>query len=220
MNGYDKSMTTHIIHALYRVIDLPNFNKDCISPGQLASKEWMITALEDIDLDLGIVFLCAGWYATLATMLLESKIKIKKIRSFDIDPTCQTIADTFNLPWLIDSWKFKAITEDIFNINYEGHGWRGWNNLELRQSKVIVDIPNTVINSSCEHITNFNQWYTKIPDGTLVILQSNNYTELQVHTNCVNSADELSLVSPMQQTLYLGELPLAKYTRYMKIGIK
>ena len=37
------------------------------------------------------------------------------------------------------------------------------------------DVPNTIINTSCEHIVNFDEWYRKIPAGKLVILQSNDY---------------------------------------------
>ena len=60
---------------------------DCFSRGQIESKLWLVKELTKLNLDLGTVFLCAGWYATLATMLFESKVKVDKIRSFDIDPS-------------------------------------------------------------------------------------------------------------------------------------
>ena len=82
-------------------------DKDCFSRGQLQSKLWIIKELKKLDLDLGTVFLCAGWYATLAVMLFENNLKINKIRSFDIDTSCVDIAEVFNKPWVKDEWKFK-----------------------------------------------------------------------------------------------------------------
>lgn len=192
---------------------------DVLSWGQLRSKRWLIDELEDLELDLGIVFLCAGWYATLAHMLFDSKCHVNKIRSFDIDPTCANIADTINKQY-IDGWKFKAITEDILNINYTTHTWRGWSNLKQDYSNSIADTPNTIINTSCEHISMFKEWYSSIPKGKLVILQSNNFFDVEEHVNCVKDQEELDFLTPMSDTLYLGTLALEKYNRYMKIGYK
>lgn len=191
---------------------------DCFSRGQLYSKLWLVQELKKLDLDLGIVFLCAGWYATLATMLFESGIKIDKIRSFDNDESCVRIAEIFNKPWIVDGWKFKAITEDIMNIDYNEHTYRV--HRSNRTECMLTDVPNTVINTSCEHIKEFNKWYNKIPEGTLLILQSNNFDEVEEHVNCVRDAEKFSMQTPMNNCFFLGELPLDKYSRFMKIGIK
>lgn len=191
---------------------------DCFSRGQLQSKLWLVKELNRLDLDLGIVFLCAGWYATLATMLFESGIKIDRIRSFDIDDSCYSIAETFNKPWVKDEWRFKATTQDIFDIDFNLHTY-----LVKRADGSTCDLtesPNTIINTSCEHIENFDNWYAKIPQGKLVILQSNNYYEVEEHVNCSKDAEEFSLSTPMSNCLYLGELQLEKYSRFMKIGYK
>ena len=64
--------------------------KDAFARGQLHSKKWLVSEVENIGMHLGTVFLCAGWYGTLATMLFESKkIHLDKIRSFDIDESWQ-----------------------------------------------------------------------------------------------------------------------------------
>ena len=143
---------------------------DCFSRGQLKSKLWIIKELSELKVDLGTVFLCAGWYATLATMLFESGIKVDKIRSFDIDESCVDIAETFNKPWVKDNWKFKSSTKDIMDINYEFERYE-----VIRADGTtcpLDDTPDTIINTSCEHIENFAEWYDKIPAGKLVILQS------------------------------------------------
>lgn len=213
-------MISQLTKALYDVMSSPDFSKDCISKGQLDSKDWLITEASKLNLKFGTVFLCAGWYATLATLLLESNISIDKIRSFDIDPSCAKIADTINRPWVMDNWKFKAITDDILSINYDTHSWQVWSNANNRMSKPIVDSPTTIINTSCEHIANFSNWYNKIPARKLVILQTNNYKEIIDHVNCSDSLDEFTKITPMSSVLFSGELVLEKYTRYMRIGIK
>ena len=196
------------------------YDKDCFSRGQIESKLWLVRELKKINPDLGTVFLCAGWYATLATMLFESGIKIDKIRSFDIDSTTVDIAETFNKPWFTDQWRFKALVENIYNIDYESHTWQYWSNANNRMSYPITDVPNTIINTSCEHLDDFIGWYNKIPLGKLVVLQGNNYFEILEHVNCSSNLQKFSNKSPMTTTLYEGALELPKYTRFMKIGFK
>ena len=193
---------------------------DCFSRGQIESKLWLVKELTKLNLDLGTVFLCAGWYATLATMLFESKVKVDKIRSFDIDPSCVDIAEVFNKQWFINQWHFKSITQDIMDINYNEHTWQQWSNANNRMSYPITDVPDTIINTSCEHIENFDEWYAKIPAGKLVILQSNNFFEVDEHVNCSIDIDDFSRQTPLTSVLYSDSLQLEKYTRYMRIGYK
>ena len=195
-------------------------DKDCFSRGQLQSKMWLVSELKKCNVDLGTVFLCAGWYATLATMLFESGIKVDKIRSFDIDPSCVGIAEVFNKPWFEDNWQFKSITQDIMDIDYNEHTWQQWSNANNRMSYPITDIPDTIINTSCEHVENFEEWYAKIPAGKLVVLQSNNYYDVDEHVNCSLDLNNFSRQTPMTNVLYSNSLKLEKYTRYMRIGYK
>ena len=194
------------------------YDNDCFSRGQLQSKMWLVKELTNCKVDLGTVFLCAGWYATLATMLFESNIKLDKVRSFDIDPSCIDIAKVFNKPWLMEDWQFQASTEDIHNINYAGHTY----NVTRSDGSVqtLTDQPDTIINTSCEHIVDFDKWFRKIPEGKLVVLQSNNFTIVEEHVNCVKDSLHFEQMAPFSKVLFTGELPLEKYTRYMRIGIR
>ena len=191
---------------------------DALSWGQLKSKRWLIEELEKLDQDLGTVFLCAGWYATLAAMMFDSKLKLEKIRSFDIDSTCATIAETINRHHVKNDWKFKASTLNIQdldykNFNYTSHRYDG-------SAVELTDSANTVVNTSCEHIENFELWYSNIPSGTLVILQTNDYFEIADHINCSKNILEFADQTPMANCLYQGVLDLPKYTRFMRIGFK
>ena len=193
---------------------------DCFSRGQLQSKLWLVKELQKTKVDLGTVYLCAGWYATLATMLFESSIKVDKVRSFDIDPSCVDIAEVFNKPWFVDQWRFKSITQDIMDIDYNKHTWQYWSNANNRMSYPISDSPNTIINTSCEHIENFEEWYNRIPDGKLVILQSNNFFQVEDHVNCSLDLADFRRSASMNTVLYEGKLQLEKYDRFMLIGYK
>ena len=193
---------------------------DCFARGQLKSKLWLIKELKKCNVDLGTVYICAGWYATLATMIFESGMKIDKIRSFDIDSTTVDIAEVFNKPWFTQEWKFKALVSDIHDIDYEEYTWQYWSNKNNRMSYPIEDTPNTIINTSCEHIVDFDGWFRKIPKGKLVVLQSNNFVDVEEHVNCVKDSLHFEQMAPLSKVLFTGELPLEKYTRFMRIGVK
>lgn len=192
---------------------------DALSWGQLKSKRWLVEELEKVNLELGTVFLCAGWYATLAAMLFDSNVNIFKIRSFDIDKTCAPIADTINKPWVMDNWQFKASTLNILDMQYPTE----YTTYRADGTGVdLVEMPNTIINTSCEHIfTNeFQKWYNNIPVGTLLILQNNDYFDLPEHVNCAIDLEDFSKMTPMQTLHYQGTLNLSKYKRFMRIGHK
>ena len=82
------------------------------------------------------------------------------------------------------------------------------------------DIPNTIINTSCEHIDNFETWYEKIPSGKLVVLQCNDYDEIEEHVNTHENIESFAQQTPMETELYSGEIDLGKYKRFMRIGFK
>ncbi|SVB48476.1 uncharacterized protein METZ01_LOCUS201330 [marine metagenome] len=150
-------------------------------------------------------------------MLFEGKFDIDKIRSFDIDENCAAVADSLNRLMVINEWKFKAVTKDILKLNYYEalyHVKRSdGTDVEL------IDAPDTIINTSCEHIKEFERWYRKLPKDKLVILQSNNYFGLPEHINCVKDLEEFKEQCPMNTILYSGVFELKAYNRFMLIGI-
>jgi hypothetical protein len=176
----------------------PEFNLDCLSKGQLYSKLWIINELKRLDLNLGNVGLLCGWYAVIANMLFEN-FNIDSIKSYDIDMSCIKIADELNIQHVINNGKFQAITDNINKIN--------------------LDQFQTIINLSCEHLLD-DTWYLNIQPNTLVILQSNNFTKIEDHVDCVEDEDELILKYPMKELFYWGKINLNDYDRFMIIGIK
>ena len=217
-----------LLDTLLRVINTyPDANiRDAYSRGQILSKQWVTKELQkiiedpvDTTTELGTVFLCAGWYGTLALMLFESGMKITKIRSFDIDDEAWPIAETINRPYVMNEWQFKAQTEDIHNINYlNGHHYP--TRRRDGEEKDLYDVPDTIINTSCEHIDNFTEWYDGLPRSRLLILQTTDYEGIHDHVNCITSIDEFKKMCPMRDVKYEGVLNLDKYNRYMLIGLK
>lgn len=212
---------SYLFTGLRNAVD--NYNADltdALTWGQLKSKRWLISELEKLDIDLGTIFICAGWYAILAGMLFESKCKITKIRSFDVDNLSTDIADTINRKYVVDGWKFKALEKDIHELVYDKFSWTFWSTKNNRMSYPIIDIANTIINTSCEHIVDFDRWYSKIPQGILCILQTNNFYDVDDHINCSRSLADFANATPMSKVLFEGELVLKHYNRYMRIGYK
>jgi len=72
-----------------------------------------------------------------------------------------------------------------------------------------------LINTSCEHMAPLN-----IKRGTFCVLQSNNYTALEEHVNCVEGPEQLAEQYELSTVLYQGTLPRSNYDRFMVIGYK
>jgi len=168
--------------------------------GQIKSKVWLIENLEHhIDTEPKNVIIHGGWNGVLASLIFNSEINAIQITSLDVDPACEKIALTMNKRQEIEG-RFTAVTADMCNYKYS------------------ADI---VINTSCEHITQeqYEQWLRNVPDNAIVVLQSNDYFQLNEHVRCVNNNTEFleqSKIKPLQ----VYEMRLPKYTRFMIIGKK
>lgn len=210
------SLLTHLGMALQRFPEV-SF-AEALSSGQVESKKWLIETLERERLELGTVFVLGGWWGLLPAMLFESDVKFEKIRSFDIDPACAPVADTINRKYVKDDWRFKASTADMLKIDY-----RNFHYQTMRAdgtSVAVSDSPTCLINTSCEHIGSFSDWWAIVPEGMLVILQSNNFRAIAEHCNCHDSLDGFAASAPMSRVLYRGELDLPDYKRFMLVGHK
>lgn len=171
--------------------------------GQLQSKTWLIESLERKSrIANASVVIFGGWNGVLASMLFNSEIGIKHITSVDIDPVCEEIARTMNKRQEMEG-KFVAVTEDMCNFHYEKK-------------------PDIVINTSCEHITKeqYKKWLRNVPKDCKIVLQSNDYKELDEHVNCVSSLAAFKKSSGLSSFMVEDELQLQKYTRFMLIGHK
>ena len=176
--------------------------KDAFSSGQVGSKLWLCKQLENTDLYSKETAIYGGWYGVTAFLLLSrGKFNVETIRSYDIDPVCESIADIINENWVWQKWRFKAFTE---NCNHIQTG------------------ADLIINTSTEHFES-RDWWDNIPAGTAVALQGNNMNHKD-HSSNISSLSEFCDQFPLTQELYRGTMPFVypdwSFDRYMIIGVK
>lgn len=170
--------------------------------GQLRSKKWLIEQLEET-LPLfhhpRKVAIHGGWNGVLASMMFNSTISIDHITSVDIDPSCEETANTMNKKYEMQG-KFNAVTADMSSYKYD------------------ADI---VINTSSEHITQeqYEQWLGNVPKNATIVLQSNNYFDLDEHVRCAKDLDDFVSQSNIEVS-WKGIFETPKYNRFMLIGNK
>jgi hypothetical protein len=187
-------------------------NFDAFSSAQLQSKLWMVEKLEfalneniPTDSSNGFrIWILAGWYG-LTNLLIRTrnKIPVLEVRSFDIDPECESIADSINNLWVWQAWQFKAHTGDINQLTYEPK-------------------PDVVINTAVEHMTS-NEWWENIPKGTVVCLQSSDMPHSD-HVNTFSNCRALQEKYAMEEWYYEGTKRFQyddfAFNRSMVIGVK
>jgi len=174
----------------------PMRTMDAFWSGQLKSKEWLITNLRKNVDKVVSVDIHGGWVGVLASMLFQSDIICTTIRSIDIDPSCEPIANMMNKGEEMVG-KFRAVTADMCTIRSDA---------------------DVIINTSCEHITQdqFDLWKSGMPHNSLLVLQSNNYI-IDEHIRPAKSLEHFKEQCGIN-VLWAGELELPLYTRYMIIG--
>jgi hypothetical protein len=144
------------------------------------------------------IWILGGWYGVLAAMLFDdARFDLEAIDSIDIDPAVASVAQTLNRP---AGERFRALTADMYTLDYS------------------MARPDLVINTSCEHIDDVRGWLDLLPQGTQVLLQSNDYFSEPTHINCVDSLDAFEKMAALRELRFSGELPMKKYTRFMLIG--
>lgn len=169
--------------------------------GQINSKVWLVENLESIaNAYVKNIIIHGGWNGVLASLLFNSRLlTIQQITSLDIDPACEEIARTINKRQEIEG-RFSAVTADMITYKYD------------------ADI---VINTSCEHINQeqYDQWLENVPSKSLIVLQSNNYIELNEHVRCAINIDNFVQQSNIKP-IFSGTFDTPNYQRFMIIGKK
>jgi len=199
--------------------NLPEMRTDFLSYGQFESKRVLLEELQKFvpGLEDRLIVLLGGWYGLFAQLLFQQKPEGKgRVISVDLDEKANVIAEKLNQNLVTDGWKFKTVTQNIHDVDYQESVFHlkraNGERVEIAQP---VDI---YINTSCEHIEDFEAWIDKIPYGCFVALQSNNATQFKEHINCVNSLDEFREQADLGVVLVERVLKFKDYDRYILIG--
>lgn len=173
-----------------------------ISPKQLWCKKWLIRKLIEVPRDFENIHLYGGWFGYPIIDYLDKTYKIKSLLNIDFDRTATRTCNRFS--------KF-YFTHNYVNSLYA-------NVLEVSGNFKNIDL---VINTSCEHMPDLpklieNKSYSR---SCVFAIQSNNLFEIDDHTNCVNSKEELIEKSGLNKILFSGSQNMETYSRFMVIGL-
>ena len=172
-----------------------------VSPKQIACKRWLVNELLEIPREFNNIQLFGGWFGYPLIDMLNNSYKIKSLTNIDCD---------------------KFATSVCFNFkNYFNHDFVKTSTRDLVTTGGIYKEVDLVINTSSEHMSNLpdlikNKEYS---ESCIFALQSNNMFDIEDHTNCVQSKEELAEKSGLNNILYSGKLDLDNYERYMVIGL-
>lgn len=182
------------------------------SHGQVQSKLWLCTELEKTIKFNAKIAIVGCWYNILGLLLLaRHQEKYKYIHGYDIDEKTKPIADKLTDAWQINlDQKIRNYILDVNQIDFQNY--------------------DTIICTSTEDIASID-WYTNIPTGKIVCLQSTNLTSQDVQNfnnwyilNSNKNIDEFKNKYPMTKIIYAGQKNFdygnIAYTRYMLIGVK
>ena len=180
-----------------------------LNKNQMASKRWLADSLfATVGPRLGSVLILGGWVGALGAVLLhDRRFSIDRVVSIDIDPGCAPVAESLNATHARIG-KFEARTADMLELDYGKDASAGSRDHDV------------VINTSCEHISGFDRWYARIPQGQRLVLQSNDYVAVAEHVNCVADLATFRAQAPMRDVRFAGERRMRRYVRFMLIGTK
>jgi len=205
---FDSAFLDGILDAL-RACDDPGLGH-ALNGNQIRSKRWLVDALhQTLGGTFATVYVLGGWYGVLGAMLLhDRRFRIGTVVSVDIEPQCEPMARNLNRAH-VRRGQFETRTADVLDLDYG----------ELfRRNGAAAEC--LLICTSCEHFDAFAAWYDRIPAGTLLALQSNDYFACPEHVNCVPDLAAFARQTPMAELHFEGGLRLKKYTRFMRVGRK
>jgi hypothetical protein len=191
---YDESMYGE--NDIYRIKDLIH----SVDKNHWRSKQWLVREFYKLyDHDQGSFYIGGGWYGLLSHLIRNQwENKSLNITSGDIDPRC------------------------------EEFGWKLFHNSDINfvtEDMTLRDLSeySAIISTSCEHIEPeiLEKFIKSKHDDAWVVLQSNNYEELDSHINCQPDVMTFAKwVEPYlrERVYFAGTLRLGDFDRYMVIG--
>lgn len=176
-----------------------------LNRNQMRGKKWLVDQLAVTEARTADrILVLGGWYGILAALLLhDERLNPACVTSLDMNPDCRPVALSINRS-AAAAGRFDAVTGDMLELDYQRAAPPG----------------TVIINTSCEHLPDFAAWYERVPAGSFLVLQSNDYYAVAEHVNCVPDLQAFQQQARLGETLFAGELEMKKYTRFMLIGRK
>ena len=193
---YNESMYGE--NDIYRIKDLIH----SVDKNHWKSKQWLVREFYKLyDHNQGSFYVGGGWYGLLSHLMrMQWPEEGLNLTSGDIDPRCEEFG------WkLFHNSDINFVTEDMTSRDLSEY--------------------SAIISTSCEHVEPevLEKFIRSKNSNAWVVLQTNNYDELDSHINCY--PDVMSFanwVEPLikERIYFAGTLRLGDFDRYMVIGKK
>ena len=176
----------------HRAVDIVN----SFDYKKIYCKNWMVKRLAKIQHqgmlkpNIERIYIIGGWYGNQLIPMLDAAIGYKQIHFIEQDEEALYIAKEILFK---NHTKIKWIHGDATDVEYDCGS-------------------NLVINTSAEHMKPLNI------KSAIYAVQSNDYYEVDDHTHCVESEDELESQYDFSKTWYKDFKSMGEYNRFMVIG--
>jgi len=160
---------------------------------QIICKKWLAEELSRFGTGWGRVLVLGSWNSILLYELMSRYGKIGHWTFVDINPRVHADRDIY--------FEVNGMQKNYISLEMDATDFSDHESFDL------------IINCSCEHMKDIPAEY-----GPLYVLQSNDYTNVKEHINCVKSAKELSEKNNITEVLFGSHLNMGHYKRFMTIG--
>ena len=172
-----------------------------VSPKQIWCKQWLVNKIKEIPHEFKNIQLYGGWFGYPLIEMLNKEYKIKSLTNIDCDEFATSVCFNFK-----NYFNHSFVKTSTKNLEHIGGDYKD------------IDL---VVNTSSEHMSDLpelvkNKYYNK---SCVFAIQSNNMFDIDDHTNCVNSKEELVQKSGLNRILYAGSQNMENYSRFMVIGL-
>jgi hypothetical protein len=219
-NNINVSTNNKLVSRLKDLIyDFPNLDMTSyFTQTNGAVHGWIISQLTNIfgKKYLGTIYILDGGIGLMGANVIDSLLTFENVRSFDLHPRGQFTADSMMKEELLQNWKFKSTTQDIFNLDYI-------NNIFVTTlpdgsiSKPFNEVPSIIINTNISNIENYESWWGMVPTTRYVVLVGSDGDHVnRPFASSVAFNRKFQLTSE----LYSGVQKINGINHYMKIGIK
>ena len=181
---------------IYRIKDIIH----SVDTNHWKSKQWLVDEFYKLyNHSDGSLYIGGGWYGLLSHLIRDAwPNSSMNITSGDLDPRCEEFG------WkLFHNSDINFVTEDMISSDLHEY--------------------SAIISTSCEHVEPdvLEKFIKSKNNDAWVVLQSNNYEELDSHINC--QPDVMTFanwVEPLlsERVYFAGTLRLGDFDRYMVIG--
>lgn len=162
-------------------------------PNQIDCKSWLVEEIANTNLQWDNVLVLGSWNGILLYELMSVSCDVTHYTFVDINDDVHMHRDVY--------FECNNLTKNYTSVTCRADEVSDFADYDL------------IINTSCEHMSP-----VPVVHGPTYALQSNDYTAIKEHTNCVKDAKQLQTQYGLTNHFYRGTKKMANYNRFMVIG--